>query len=135
MGVLQETYLLPQFYRQNKFDDFISFTMTRRTASHTVFSNYWIINIWEANEIFFLQKITFFAYFFCVACFYWKEIKYLKKKRYVTVSATQFPTKWCPFQPPRSKTVGGETFGVAKSLLFEKCTFRQTSNSNSNAFY
>ena len=77
-----------------------------------VFSNFWIINIWEANEL-------FFSYFFCVACFYWKEIEYLKNGP-VTVSATQFPTKWCPFQPPRSKTVGGDTFLVAKSQLFRR---------------
>ena len=38
----------------------------------------------------------------------------------MTVSATQFPTKWCLFQPPRSKTVGGDTFGVAKSVLFRR---------------
>ena len=41
------------------------------------------------------------------------------KKWYVTVSETQFPTK-CPFQPPRPKTVGGDTFLVAKSILFRR---------------
>ena len=42
------------------------------------------------------------------------------KKSYGMVSATQFPTKLCPFQPPRSKTVGGDTFLVAKSVLFQE---------------
>ena len=42
------------------------------------------------------------------------------KSWYVTVSATQFPTKLCQFQPPRPKTVGGDTFGVAKSVLFRR---------------
>ena len=46
----------------------------------------------------------------------------------MTVSATQFPTKWCPFQPPRSKTVGGGTFLVAKSVIFQE--WRKTSKYN-----
>ena len=49
------------------------------------------------------------------------------KNGIVTVSATQFPTK-CPFQPPRSKTVGGDTFLVAKSVLFRRG--ENTSKSN-----
>ena len=32
----------------------------------------------RSKWIFFLQKISFLTFFFCVACFYWKEIKYLK---------------------------------------------------------
>ena len=45
------------FTDKTKFYDFILFTMTRRTASHTIFLNFWIINIWEANEIFAFWKI------------------------------------------------------------------------------
>ena len=29
--------------------------------------------------------------------------------------AIKFPTKWCVFQPSRSKTVGEDTFFAAKS--------------------
>ena len=79
--------------------------MTRCTASCTIFSNFWIINIWEANDFFL---------FFC--CMFLLERVQIFKKWYVTVSATQFPTNWCPFQPPRSKTVRGDTFLVAKSV-------------------
>ena len=59
----------------------------------------------------------------------------------MTVSATQFPTKWCPFQPLGSKTVGGDTFLVAKSVLFRrrekhqnitKCNYVPNINVNNN---
>ena len=53
------------------------------------------------------------------------------KKWYVTVSAIQFPTKCCLFQPPRSKTVGGDIFLVAKSVLFRgKKTHQNITNCN-----
>ena len=89
---------------------------------------------------FFLQKITFFTYFF-LCCMFLLERDRILKKLYVTVSATQFPTKWCPFQPPRSKTVG-DTFLVAKNELFQegkkthqnitKCNYVPNINVNNN---
>ena len=69
----------------------------------------------RSKWIFFLQKITFF-----LCCMFLLERDRILKKWYVTVAATQFPSKWCPFQPPRSKTVGGDTFSVAKSVLFQE---------------
>ena len=92
--------------------------LTRRTAPHTVFeflNNKHLRSKW----IFFSQKIRFFVYFlFCVHAFTRKRSNI--KKMVCTVSATQFPTKWCPFQPLRSKTVGGDTYLVAKSVLFQE---------------
>ena len=49
----------------------------RSRASHTSFANFWKIKIWEANQ-FFPQICIFCPFFVCVACFYWKEIKYSK---------------------------------------------------------
>ena len=34
--------------------------------------------------------------------------------------AIQFPTKWCLFQQPRSKTVGEDAFLVAKVQFFRR---------------
>ena len=64
LGVLQETYLLPQFYRKNKFDGFISFTMTRHTASHTVFFKFLNNKHLRRKLKFYFKKITVFAYLF-----------------------------------------------------------------------
>ena len=67
----------------------------------------------------FFFKSHFFGIFLFVLHVFTGKRSSIKKK-YVTVSATQFPTKWCPFQPLRSKTVGGETFLVAESVLFQE---------------
>ena len=92
---------------------------------------------------FFSSKNQIFGiFFFC--CMFLLERDRIFKKWYVLVSATQFPTKWCPFQPPRSKTVGGDTFGVAKSVLFRrgekhrnitKCNYVPNINVNNNINY
>ena len=73
-----------------------------------------------------------------LCCMFLLERERILKKWYVTVSATQFPTKWCLFQHPRSKTVGGDTFLVAKSVLFRrgentsKCNYVPNINVNNN---
>ena len=70
--------------------------------------------------IFFSSKNHIFGIFLLLCCMFLLERDRILKKWYVTVSATQFSTKLCPFQPPRSETVGGDTFLVAKSVLFQE---------------
>ena len=61
-------HLLIQFYRQNKIDDFISFTNTRRTAQQTLF-----FFIFEKYN---LEKKNVFpnCLWFCII-FLWKQMK------------------------------------------------------------
>ena len=69
---------------------------------------------------FFFSKNHIFCIFIFLCCMFLLERDQIFKKWYVTVPATQFPTKWCPFQPFRSKTVGGDIFLVAKSYFFRR---------------
>ena len=72
------------------------------------------------SKLIFFSKNHIFCIFLLLCCMFLLERDRILKKWHVTVTVTQFPTKWCPFQPPRSKTVGGGTFLVAKSVIFQE---------------
>ena len=103
--------------------------MTRRQL-HIPFFKFVNNKHLRSKWFFFLSKNHIFCIFF-LCCMFLLERDQILTKLYVMVSATKFPTKWYPFQPPRSKTVGGDTFGVAKSVLFRsvllysECPHRQ----------
>ena len=118
LGGLQKSYLLLQFHSYNKIYDFISFTNTRSRASHSQFFEFLKNkNLRTKSKIFSSKNRICCIFFFVLHVFYWKEIENAKTTN-ATILGIQFPTKWCLFQPPRSKTVGGDTFLVAKSVLF-----------------
>ena len=92
--------------------------------------------------IFFLTK-SHFLHSILLCCMFSLERDRILKKWYEAFSVTQLPTKWCPFQPPRLKTVGGDTFLVAKSVLFRrgvkhqnitKCNYVPNINVNNNIY-
>ena len=80
LGVLQKIYLLPQFHRQNKIDDCISFTKPWSRASQAAFLKKFKNKIYKNIFTFFSKILCFHAYFLMFCIFFnrnrWKTKNY-----------------------------------------------------------
>ena len=116
-GVRQKSHFL-QFHRQNKIDDFISFTNTWSRDHHSEFFEFLKNKYFRSKSVFFGQKITFFAYYlFVLHVFTGKRLKTQKLQMLRSRQFNFLQNDVC-FSLPRSKTVEGDAFLVTKSVIF-----------------